>query len=88
MSDRVVDDSDATPSPWFCPHCEMWIGKKLDSCLNGHPRPDCRCTTTTSTLMTRGGSHNAIEFARSSGGWSVDESEGHRESVRYRRAGL
>ena len=39
MSDRVVDDSDATPSPWFCPHCEMWIGKTLDSCLNGHARP-------------------------------------------------
>jgi len=33
MSDRVVDDSDATPSPWFCPHCEMWIGKKLGDIL-------------------------------------------------------
>ena len=39
MSDRIVDDSDVTPSPWYCPHCEMWIGKKLDSCLNGHARP-------------------------------------------------
>ena len=39
MSDRIVDDSDATPSPWYCPHCEMWIGKKLDSCLEGHSRP-------------------------------------------------
>lgn len=39
MSDRVVDDSDATPSPWYCPHCESWIGRKLGSCLNGHSRP-------------------------------------------------
>lgn len=39
MTDRIVDDSDATPSPWYCPHCEMWVGKKLDSCLEGHSRP-------------------------------------------------
>jgi hypothetical protein len=39
MTDRVVDDADATPSPWYCPHCEMWVGKKLDSCLEGHSRP-------------------------------------------------
>lgn len=42
MSDsdsQIVDDSDAMPSPWYCPHCETWVGKKLDSCLNGHTRP-------------------------------------------------
>ena len=39
MTDRVVDDVDATPSPWYCPHCETWVGTKLDSCLNRHSRP-------------------------------------------------
>lgn len=39
MTDRVVDELDATPSMWYCPHCEMWVGKKLDSCLEGHSRP-------------------------------------------------
>ena len=35
----MTDDLEPTPSPWFCPHCEVWVGRKLDRCLNDHPRP-------------------------------------------------
>lgn len=24
---------------WLCPRCEMWVGRKLDQCSEGHPRP-------------------------------------------------
>jgi hypothetical protein len=24
---------------WLCPHCEAWVGRKLDECAEGHPRP-------------------------------------------------
>lgn len=37
---RIVDnEADMTPSPWYCSHCEVWVGRKLHSCLNGHSRP-------------------------------------------------
>ncbi|QHS17797.1 hypothetical protein GWK26_11930 [haloarchaeon 3A1-DGR] len=28
-----------TPSPWYCPECELWIGKKLPECKAGHSPP-------------------------------------------------
>ncbi|WP_181691371.1 hypothetical protein [Natronomonas sp. LN261] len=39
MSNRISGGEDATPSPWYCPHCEMWVGTKLDTCLEGHSCP-------------------------------------------------
>ena len=35
----IVDDDEATPSPWYCPYCESWVGRKRDQCANGHSRP-------------------------------------------------
>lgn len=28
-----------TRGMWLCPRCEMWVGRKLDECNDGHARP-------------------------------------------------
>lgn len=28
-----------TRSPWYCPECELWVGRKLKDCGDGHGRP-------------------------------------------------
>lgn len=28
-----------TDSMWLCPECEIWVGRKLRRCQEGHQRP-------------------------------------------------
>lgn len=30
---------DVTRSPWYCPECELWVGRKLEDCMDRHGRP-------------------------------------------------
>lgn len=30
---------DREKSMWYCPHCVMWCGWKLDECQDGHSQP-------------------------------------------------